>query len=219
MKEARAALALARSRLASTEVTSPVDGTVYLLAVRPGNFVNRGDLLARVGDLAQLGVEVYVDEPELGRLARNQNVLITWDAYPGATWKGRVERLPAQVTTLGTRSVGRVNCTIDNSGGRLLPNVNVNVQIITHRSPDTLSVLKEAVIHEEPQPGRSTDQRFVYLIEGGRLRRRQVAVGISNATRTEVRSGLDQGQMVALPTDHKLGDGMRIKLIGERNEE
>lgn len=208
VEETRAALELARSRLNAAVVTSPSDGVVYSLPVRTGNFVNRGDLLARVGDLHRLRVRVYVDEPELGRLARGQEVLVTWDAYPQTSWKGTVERLPAEVTVLGTRTVGQVDCTIDNTDQRLLPNVNVNVEILTRRSSGALAVLKEAVVHE------ADDRRFVFLFDDGRLRRREVTTGIATATRIEIRSGLEEGQLVALPADHKLEDRMRVKSQG-----
>ncbi len=206
--ETSAALELARTRLNSAVVTSPIDGIVYSLPVKAGNFVNRGDLLARVGDLRRLRVRVYVDEPELGRLARDQEVQVTWDAYPQSSWNGKVERLPAEVSVLGTRTVGQVDCTIDNADQRLLPNINVNVEILTRRSAGALSVLKEAVVHE------ADDKRVVFLFEDGRLRRRQVSVGIATATRIEIRSGLDEGQLVALPSDRRLEDGMRVKSQG-----
>lgn len=218
VSEAQAALALASTRLAATAVTAPASGTLYSLAVQPGNFVNRGELIGRIGDLRRVRVRVFVDEPELGRLARNQEVIVTWDAYPGVSWKGTVERLPARVTTEGTRSVGQVDCAIDNADGRLLPNVNVNVEIITSERPDTLIVPREAVFHESRQMGQKGDRHFVFVVEGNRLRRREVTIGISNATRIEIRSGLQAGELLALATDHKLEDGMRVKISEETSQ-
>jgi len=51
--------------------------------------VNVGDTAANVGRLDRLRVRVYVDEPELGRVAEGQPVTITWDALPGSSGAGR----------------------------------------------------------------------------------------------------------------------------------
>ncbi len=153
--EARAALDLARQRWSASSAVSPVSGVVYALPVQRGNFVNRGDLLAKVADLDRLRVKVYVDEPELGRLTPGQDVVLTWDAAPGFTWPGKVNRLPAAVELLGSRSVGAVECLIANQEHRLLPGVNVNVEIVAQRSEHTLTLPKEAVIGEPDVAGVS----------------------------------------------------------------
>jgi HlyD family secretion protein len=212
--DARAALDLARTHLASATAAAPVEGTVYSLPARAGNFINRGELLAKVADLTKLRVKVYVDEPELGRLAPQQEILVTWDAQPGATWKGRVERLPAEVTQLGTRSVGQVDCIIENPDQKLLPNINVNVEIITRRSGSALTVAKEAVLYDTAQSGPAV--RYVFVYDDGKIRRHDITVGIATATRVEIRSGLNEGQSVAVAAaDAKLADGLRVRVTGE----
>jgi RND family efflux transporter MFP subunit len=212
-KQARAALDLARQRLAAATVIAPADGVVYSLPVRRGHFVQRGDLLARVGNLDRMRVRVYVDEPELGRLAKDQEVAVTWDAQPGASWKGRVERLPSEVQALGTRNVGLVECTIANDG-RLLPNINVNVEIITQRTEAALTAPKEAVFTEPGAAGKP-EQRYVYVVEGGRLQRRNVATGASTPSRIEIRSGLEESQVVVVPLEQKLAAGLRVRFRAE----
>ena len=67
-------------------------GVVYGREVRPGSYVNAGDLIANIGRMDRLRVRVYVDEPELGRVAEGQPVTITWDALPGRQWRARWRR-------------------------------------------------------------------------------------------------------------------------------
>jgi hypothetical protein len=128
-------------------------------------------------------VRAYVDEPDLGWLAADQVVEITWDAKPGKIWQGRTELAPKQVVPLGNRSVGEVYCTVDNAAMELVPNVNVEVRILVRQSHQALSVPRAAV--------RTDDQtRYVYLLSDNRLQRREVTVGIASSTRDEVLSGL-----------------------------
>jgi RND family efflux transporter MFP subunit len=203
-------LELARQRLNASSAVSPVTGVVYALPVQRGNFVSRGDLLAKVADLDRLRVKVYVDEPELGRLAQGEDVVLTWDAAPGLTWPGKVNRLPAAVELLGTRSVGAVECLIENKEHRLLPGVNVNVEIIAKRSEQTLTLPKEAVISE---PG-ALARHFVFVYSDGAVHRREVTIGIADTTRFEIAQGLTEGQTVAIGGEHKLSDGMKVKSEG-----
>ena len=208
--ESRAALDLARERLNGASAVAPVAGVVYALPVQRGNFVNRGDLLAKVADLDRLRVKVYVDEPELGRLAAGQDVVLTWDAAPGVTWPGTVNRLPVAVELLGTRSVGAVECLIENQDHRLLPGVNVNVEIVANRSDKTLTLPKEAVI-SEPGASGALARHFVFVYNDGSLHRQEVKIGIADATRFEILQGVTEGQTVAIGGEHKLSEGMKVK--------
>ncbi len=81
-------------------------------------------------------VTVYVDEPDLGRVAEGMPVAITWDARPGQKWFGHVDKLPTEVIALGTRAVGEVTTIVDNPSHGLLPGVTVNATIISKVVPD-----------------------------------------------------------------------------------
>src|SRR5262249_34690582 len=136
LKQAQAAAAQARQRISQSIIRSPISGVVYSLAARPGDYLSAGDLIANIGRLDTLRVRVYVDQPELGRVATGQPVTITWDALPGATWKGVVDKLPTEVIAVGTRQVGEVFCTIGNADGKLAPGTNVTAEIRTNVVPD-----------------------------------------------------------------------------------
>ncbi|HWP83629.1 MAG TPA: efflux RND transporter periplasmic adaptor subunit, partial [Terriglobia bacterium] len=205
---ARAALQVAEFRSRSTAVAAPLDGVVYSLGVRAGDYVRRGDLLARVGEVSRIRVRVFVDEPDLGRVAVQQPVLIRWDGLPGRQWQGQVEHLPAEVKELGSRTVGEVDCTVDNPNGELLPNMNLNVEIVTQSRSGVLALPREAVLGDD-------SSRYVYLVRDGVLVRQPVRIGILNPTRAEIVEGLQEGQEVALTGDGVLREGLRVRVENE----
>lgn len=206
--EARASYAAAQDMLAKANVRSPRAGTVYSLPVRAGNFVNAGDLLVQVADLKKMQVRAFVDEPEIGKLASNQKVALTWDAVPGRTWEGSVTHVPTTVIQRGTRNVGEIVCAVDNTDLKLLPNVNVNVLVTTAKADNAISVSREAVYQNE-------GKRFVFTIQDGKLKRREVETGISNLTRIQIIKGLNDGVKVALGAVNAaaLYDGAPIKVV------
>jgi HlyD family secretion protein len=206
VRDAEAALALARQRLTQTVIHSPASGTVYGLAVRAGAYLDAGGMVANVGSFERLLVRVYVDEPELGRVARGQRVTLTWDALPGKSWLGTVEKQPAAIQALGTRQVGEVLCRIENPGRDLIPGTNVNAEIRT-------AVVENAVVIPKECLRRDGAGEFVFAARGNRVARQVVRTGVSSVTRLQILEGLQPGDAVALPTDVALKPGLAVRPV------
>jgi len=194
-------------------ITAPVSGTLYSLPAKTGDFVKLGATLAEMADLHKVRVRAFIDEPELGGLEENEPVKITWDALPNKTWSGRTEIIPKQVVPRGTRSVGELLCSVNNDKLELLPNINVSVRINAKERLGVLSVPRGAV---EAEGGR----RYVYVVRKSQLgvgrstlEKREIHVGIADATNYEVLSGLQEGELVALPGDVDLRDGMDVIVV------
>jgi len=209
--EARAALQAAEDVLRNSMVRAPFDGTVYAIPVRQDAFVNTGDLLLQMANLDEMQVRTFVDEPEIGRLALGQPVQVTWDAVPGRAWTGHVKTLPSTVVNRGSRVVGETMCSVTNSDGRLLPNINVNVTIITSSKANALVIPREALKEID---GR----KYVYVVRDNRLVRREVTTGVSDLTSIEIAKGLNANETIAVsslsPTP--LTDGIMVKIIGSQ---
>src|SRR5262249_43512326 len=207
-EQARAAYAAAQDLLKNTNIRTDVAGTVYQLPLKVGAYVSTGQLLVQGADLGKVEVREFVDEPDIGRLAKGQRVEVKWDAIPGRTWEGTVSRVPTVVTMVGTRTVGEITCEVPNADRKLLPNVNVNVNIITAYSSNTLTVARESV-------HTTAGKRFVYRIVEDRLQSQEVQTGITSLTRVEVVRGLEQGEQIALGAVNAqpLHNGMEVKVV------
>jgi HlyD family secretion protein len=206
--EARAAYNAAEDLLHHSNVTAPFAGTVYQLPVKRGSYVNGGELLVQVANLDKVRVRAFVDEPEIGRLAKGQKVEVKWDATPGRTWEGTLTRVPTSVTMVGTRTVGEITSEIDNTDRKLLPNVNVNVSIISARHDNALTVSREAV-HD------LDGKRYVYKIDEDKIQPQEVQTGLSSLTRVEVVKGIPEGARIALGAINAqpLRSGMDVKVV------
>jgi HlyD family secretion protein len=206
--EARASLAAAEQLLKNSNVTAPREGMVYSLPVQQGGFVNAGDLLVQVADLHKVRVRAFIDEPEIGKLQKGQEVEVTWDALAGRVWKGTLETLPTTVVQRGTRMVGEVTCVVDNGDLKLLPNTNVNVAVITARLENALTVPRESV-HQDAKG------QYVYQVANGVLRRRNVRTSVSNLTQIAVTGDLADGAVLALGATNlrSLDSGLAVKPV------
>jgi HlyD family secretion protein len=203
LQEAESTAAIARTNLDLSIIRAPMDGTVYDFDLKQGSFVNAGDPIAKIGRLDRVRVTVYVDEPDLGKVRKGEVVNITWDALPGHQWKGEVDKLPTQIVPLGTRQVGEVGCVIENPQRDLIPNANINAEIQATVVQKALAVPKEAIRREGSETG-------VFLLQGDRVGWRKIGLGVSNYTKSQVISGLSDGDAVALPTEKPLKNGAKV---------
>jgi HlyD family secretion protein len=201
--DAETLLNLARQRATLSVIHAPMAGQIYGREVRAGAYVNPGDMIANVGRMDPLRVRVYVDEPELGRVAVGQAVTITWDALPGRHWEGTVDKKPVAVQALGSRQVGEVICTIPNEGRALIPGTNVNAEIRTAVVENALVVPKEALRHD-------AQGDYVFVLRNGTVERRAVKKGASSITLVQISDGLADTDAVALPSDTPLTSGDRV---------
>jgi HlyD family secretion protein len=213
VQQAQTEVAALEVKVRDGHITAPADGTLYSLPVRQGDFVKAGDLLAELADLHKVRVRAFVDEPEIGGLRPNEPVRITWDAMPDRTWQGLTESVPKQVIPRGTRSVGELLCSVNNDRLELLPNVNVNVRINSQERSNVLVIPRGTVASE-------SGKRYVYVVKVAGLgvgkkvlEKREIQVGIADSVHYEVLSGLDAKDLVALPGDVDLHDGMPVKII------
>jgi HlyD family secretion protein len=208
IEEARNAIRSLEEKLKSAEVAAPSAGTLYSLPAKAGTYVHTGDVLAELADLKRTRVRIFVDEPELGSLQQGQAVEITWEALPNRMWTGQVEQLPKTVVARGSRNVGEVLCAVNNGQGELLPNTNVNVRIRTGDRQNILTILRTAIRTE-------ASEHYVFVVDQGRLRKRKIDAGISNATDYEILNGITEQDTVALPAGSEFREGMAVMITGK----
>jgi HlyD family secretion protein len=208
VEEAEAARAAATQVIEQSNVHAPFAGTVFSLPVTRFSYIEPGAEILQLADLSKLQVHAYFDEPEIGDLQLNNPVTIVWDAKPDLKFHGHIIRLPSSIIDYGTRRVGEVLISIDDSNGVLLPNISVVVTVVTQEVRHALTVPREA-LHIEG--GRD----YVYVVSGGTLRRAPVEVGALNLTSVQILNGLKEHTVVALGTTNgaPISEGVPIRIV------
>ena len=119
-----------------------------------------------------------------------------------------MEKLPTQVTALGTRTVGEVTTTVDNPNHDLLPGVSVNALITSKVESNALSIPKGALRTVNAVTG-------AYKLTGNVITWTPIKPGISDVNNVQVLSGLTDGDRVAdrvvEPSDAEIKNGMRVR--------
>jgi HlyD family secretion protein len=215
LEHAKAALAGAQAGYAAAQVAveaanvrAPFAGTVYSLPVAATEFVQQGDRLLQLADLSKVQVRAYFDEPEIGSLQIGQPIEIQWAAKTGKAWHGHIVHVPSTIITYGTRNVGEVLVSVEDSDSTLLPSTNVTVTVTTKSIASAITVPREA-LHTEG------GKDYVYLVLRETLHRTPVQVGAINLTQVQILSGVNEHDTVALGTTNgqPIVDGLPIKIV------
>jgi RND family efflux transporter MFP subunit len=196
LEAARAQLASASEAAGHTQVVAPVDGVVSERMVEEGEQVKSGDNVMTVVDTRVLELAARIGAADASRVRVGQPVRFTIDAFPGQEFTGRVARMDP-IADPATRQVG-VYVELPNPSGRIIGGLFAWGRI----SLDAMrAVVIPATAVQVSGPDSSITTAFV--IENGRLVRRQVTLGPRDEERglVAVLSGIAAGDRVlATPT-------------------
>lgn len=200
LDQAEVALKQAQLELERARVRAPFGGRVADLKVVSGQWVNTGDELLTVVDIDPIKVEVQVLESEVPLLAGGRGATITFAAFPGETFSGRIATINPLVES-DTRTA-RVTVEIPNPEGRILPGMYARVALEARKLPDRVLVPRSAILERD----RRT---MLFVFEGendvGYAKWRYVTTGLANDSLVEIVEN-PETDMVA-PGEWVLTDG------------
>ncbi len=198
----------AQTNLGYATITSPIDGTVISKSVEEGQTVaasfNTPELFTIAKDLKNMQVIADVDEADIGEVTEGNRVTFTVDAYPDDTFEGVVKQVRLEATTTNNVVTYEVVISADNSDLKLKPGLTANVTIFTKEQAGILSVPNKALRFTPTKETVGKDMKIVdckgknkvWTLDGKTLTAHQVNIGQSDATHTQIISGLKSGQSV-----------------------
>ncbi|HEY7608887.1 MAG TPA: efflux RND transporter periplasmic adaptor subunit [Alphaproteobacteria bacterium] len=196
--QAMAAVAAARQRLADLTLTAPLDGEVLRLDGNVGEVLRSGDVAVWIGQREPMRIEAEVDEEDIPKVQRGQKVLVKADAWPSKLFAAQVTSLTPKGDPVSKNY--RVRITLD-PGQPLQIGMTTEVNIVVRETKDALLVPFSALRGEA-----------VFLVEGARVRRRTIRVGIVGTTKAEVLDGLKETDLVVSDPPAGLKDGDFVKV-------
>jgi membrane fusion protein, multidrug efflux system len=220
LDRARLAVQRAEFNLARTRVLAPFAGSIADVRVVQGQHVAPGDELLSVQAMDPVKVEAQVLEGEIGLLVPGSTASVTFAAFPGQVFEGRVESINP-VVEQQTRTA-RVSVTIRNPDGRILPGMYARATLPARRFADRVLVPREAILER--------DRRTLVLVfngEGnlGRAQWRYVNTGLMNDRFVEMveegpEDGMVQpGEIVLVGGHYTLVHDIPVRLVQNARRE
>ena len=215
---ARTALAIAEADLRDARlelaVASPIDGVATLIAVRAGDSVESGDVVAQVAILDSVRIEADVSGEAVRELRSGAQVYLSEFAavqsaqYEAESADGRITRVSLGANP-DTR-LFRVEAVLDNADRSLRPGQVVTLDAVVDRVGPVTVMSRLAILGDKAiVPGSVHD---VFVVDDGVAVRKSVEIGQSEEDVVEVVSGLTNGDKVVVFGANRLKDGMKTKL-------
>jgi len=208
-----------------------MDGTVLTKNVEIGESItsgvssfNAGTVLFTVADVSKMIVKAGVNEVDIGKVHVGMPVKVTLDAYPKASFAGRIDRIAPAVRLDDKVRVFDVEVRLDAQGRELRSGMTANIEMIGEKKAKVLSVPVESVFQRDEGEivylKKKIDPKAAVKVKktaDGKedkdawkkfFDKRVVVTGLSDNARVEIVKGLKLGEEVALedptlPADKK----------------
>ncbi len=193
-EKAKAELSYARAMLSYATITAPIKGVVASVNTIQGETVTTGlnaPTFIKIIDLDRLEVQAYVDENDIGKVKVGQESIFSVASHPGEEFKGTVTSIYPSATIQDNVVYYITTVSVDNSDGKLRPDMTANVIIFLDQRKGVLTVPNRAV-------QREGSRKFVYLMENGSMERSYVNTGWKDNSYTEILDGLREGNVVVV---------------------
>jgi len=200
--QAQASLASVEEDLRNSTIVSPMDGLVLSRDVEVGDAVSsilvlgsQATLVMTLGDMSTVYVLGKVDQADIGKVYLGQPARIVVESFKDKKFEGKVTKISPLGVEKDNVTTFEVRVSIQNPSGELKANMSANAEIILEEKHGVLLVPESAVIYDKdkhtsaevPDPKADNGRRKI-----------SVRLGISNGVKTELVSGLSEGQKVIL---------------------
>jgi HlyD family secretion protein len=213
----RAGVATAQANLERTRLFAPFDGIIAEINGELSEYVTPSPLGVPTPPVVDIignncfYVIAPIDEVDMAGIRLDMPARITLDAFADKRFAGRVHRIADYVLDVEKQArTVEVEVAFDTPDDYklMLAGYSADIEIILETRPDVVMVPTEAVINGQGA--------YVLLESSGRVQLRKIKPGLSNWDHTEVREGLEAGDLVVVNADKPgLKDGAAAKRIEE----
>ncbi len=191
-----------REAIASMTLIAPISGIVLSRdtdkgsAIIPISSAYGGTVIMILADVSEKHFRGDVDEADIGKVHLGLPVRIYVEAYPDEPFKAELTHISPRGREEEDIINFEIRAIVGDQENRLRVGMSADAELILEEHENVLVIPEGAVIYED-------GKTFVNIqddsIEEG-MRKVEITKGISDGLRTEVLSGLEEGQVVVLPT-------------------
>ncbi|MFA6636829.1 MAG: efflux RND transporter periplasmic adaptor subunit [Candidatus Omnitrophota bacterium] len=210
----------ARRELEKTNIYAGSDGYLGSKDIHAGSYVTPHDKIGTFVDFREIFAAFDVIEEDSSKVKLGQNVDIFIDAYPGSSYKGRIDMVAPMIK--GRTRTQSVKVELSNDNDEFRPGMFARAVINTYEKPDALIIPASSFRKEE-------NKFFVYVVhiqeeegpqgvdETGKVEVREVSIEYLTHDVAEIGKGLTEGELIIreLHQEYKDEDPVEITEVQE----
>lgn len=206
VRQTKAALDMAKYQLKNTQISAPISGKVTSITVSTGEMVSPSVPLLSIIDVSRVFVKVGISEKDISKIKEGQTVDLEIDAFPEEKFQG-------EIVSKGV-AVNQISKTLEVKIEILQPEVDIPVGVFA-RGNILVKTNQDALIISSSALVRKKDGIYVYVIEEGIARQKEVVLGIIQAKRVEILEGLSEEEEIVVLGNQELGDGLKVDVLNK----
>ena len=213
LDDARRTAEMAQMTFDRSVIVAPFAGLVTEVNLRKGEISQAQSAPdkppIRLIDLKPRLVKGEIDEVDLGKVKMGQEARVKIPALENRKYKAWVTSVVAFVSSNREQDrTSQIELRLSESEELIPVGASADVEILIANKDRALTVPARAVLG-------TIKQRYVYKVAGERAERVDVTIGVGNYDRREILSGLNEGDVVILPSDDydlKSSDKVKVTL-------
>ncbi len=208
LKKIKTQIEKLKINISEATIRSPISGVVAVRTIEIGERVKEDTDLFVIMNVKKIYLVANINEKELGKIKRNQEVSFTVDAISDSVFKGKV-RVISPILDTATRTA-EIKIEANNPKEILKPGMFARAVILTERLKGVIQVPANITRNEG-------DKDYLFLVKNGTAYKKEIIAGRKIGDNIEVVSGVKEGDVIASSSVKLLADGMKVntqKLIG-----
>ncbi len=204
LTEAEISLHQAELELSRTRIRAPFSGIIGDIKVSVGQWISSGSDIFRIVNPASLYIKAFVLEGEVGKIKPGMGARVAFLAYPGRYFPARILAISPEIDPETRTATVFLNLLRKKSG--LFPGMTCEVQVEYRVLRDVVKVPRKAIVVRSGRP-------LVFVVKDNLALWRYIDLGAQNDTEAEVRSGVEEGDLVVVEGQLTLAHQSRVKIV------
>lgn len=199
---AKANADLMKARWERTQIRSPFDGNVENTFPNEGEFAPPGVPIARIVNTTVIKIQAEIPELYSGTISVGTPAIVTFDAVPGVTLKGKLTFVSSTVSAVNRTLM--VELITSNPSRKIKPEMVAKVKLLRETKSNAVLVSSNIVQLVD------RDRSIVYVNNGGKAEERSLKLGGRQGNMVEVLEGLNPGDQLIVSGYQKLVNGTPV---------
>lgn len=205
LEQAKAAYEAATVQAVDSSIVAPISGVVSMRNIDEGEFVAGGIPVFTVINTETVMVSISVPDTIVEKLNTGDTVPIKITAFSGQEFTGIIETISPAADPQTLAYIVKIK--LENTGNVIKPGMLAKASLPLDSKENIVLVPNEAILVQDAA-------QYIYIVEGGKVKKVQVTTGITNAEFTEITGGLKEGEPVITEGQSFLNDGDSV-IMGE----
>lgn len=190
------------------EIRAPIDAVVAAKLVESGNTISPNQRLFTIEDHSLLVTRPALSEMDIVTLEKGQQLNISFDVFPDMPFQGKIRRIYPAADAITRLFTVEVEVDQTQSPEKIRPGYLARMHFTTDHRSNVVAVMPESLVSRD-------NKVYVFIIDDGIVKQREVETGIRRDGWIEIRSGLEAGEQVAAGNIDILTDGATVDVRGK----